>query len=287
VTARLVVSISGLGGSPLDASANMAAELDRRGVPLSVLTTPKRLAEAPAVTDWLRARTELGDALLMHGFDTCGGGRAHHGWRLLGTAMLPAHETRLRLIAVRGALAQLDLAAAGFCSTGAAVPAATLEVMRDSGFRVCAEPGGVRDLGSGGFVSGRVIGSDFGLGPWATGAQPWRARALVLTAARAARLGRLVRLRVSAADLEWPGMVQAVLDAVDIALHHGATGATYATLVAPVVPAPRTRHTVRTTVRPSADPVDAVDQTAQTSVSSPVGTTVTDVPTGASCSSQK
>jgi predicted deacetylase len=267
VTARLVVSISGLGGSPLDASANMAAELDRRGVPLSLLTTPKRLAASPAVTDWLRARTGQGDALLMHGFDTCGV-RAHHGWRLLGTAMLPAHETRLRLIAVRGALAQLDLTAAGFCSTGAAVPAATLEVLRHSGFRVCAEPGGVRDLTSGEFVAGRVIESDFGLGPlatgaqpWATGAQPWRARALVLTAARAARLGRLVRLMVSAADLEWPGMAQAVLDAVDLALHHGAVAATYASLFEPVVPAPRTRHTVRTTVRP----VDAVD--AQTSVS--------------------
>jgi predicted deacetylase len=210
----------------------------------------------------------------MHGFDACDGRRKPEGWRLLGAAMLPAHETRLRMIAVRGALAQLDLIAAGFCSTGALVPAGTLDVLRRNGFRVCAELGGVRDLTTGEFVPGRVIGANFGLRPW-HGAEPWRARALVLSAARGARLGRLVRLTVAAADLDRPGMAHAVLDAVDIALHHGATATTYEGLIAPQVPTPRTRQT-------------SVSRSAagQTSTSSPRGTTVTEVPLGASRSSQ-
>ncbi|MBM4723083.1 hypothetical protein GS439_10690 [Rhodococcus hoagii] len=56
-------------------------------------------------------------------------------------------------------------------------------------------------------------------------AEPWRCRAMVLGASRGARRGRLVRLAVSAKQLGRPGPRQAVLDAVDLALHHGATPA--------------------------------------------------------------
>jgi hypothetical protein len=50
-------------------------------------------------------------------------------------------------------------------------------------------------------------------------------------AARAARKGQLVRLAVDTADLARSGPRQALLDAVDIALHHGATAVTYPGLV--------------------------------------------------------
>jgi hypothetical protein len=50
-------------------------------------------------------------------------------------------------------------------------------------------------------------------------------------AARAARKGQLIRLAVDTTDLARSGPRQALLDAVDIALHHGATAVTYPTLL--------------------------------------------------------
>jgi hypothetical protein len=54
---------------------------------------------------------------------------------------------------------------------------------------------------------------------------------MVLGAARTARRGGLVRIAVDAADLARSGPRQAVLDAVDIALHHGAVAVTYPDLL--------------------------------------------------------
>jgi predicted deacetylase len=89
-------------------------------------------------------------------------------------------------------------------------------------------------------------------------AEPWRCRALVLGVARAARRGRTVRIAVHAADLDRSGARQAVLDAVDIALHHGAEPTTYAAFT-------------RQPLRP-----------AHTSDGSPGRSTLTAVPSGAS-----
>jgi predicted deacetylase len=58
-------------------------------------------------------------------------------------------------------------------------------------------------------------------------AEPWWCRALVMGAARTARRGGVLRLAVSAAQLTRSGPRQAVLDAVDLALFHGAAGTTY------------------------------------------------------------
>jgi predicted deacetylase len=57
--------------------------------------------------------------------------------------------------------------------------------------------------------------------------EQWLCWALVLGVARAARRSGLVRIAADAADLHRPGPRQAVLDAVDIALHHGAEPVTY------------------------------------------------------------
>jgi predicted deacetylase len=264
VTAQLVVSVSGLVRSAPHVTARLADELDRRSVPMSLLITPKPLLAAPEVTDWLRARSSGGDALLLRGIEGWAGRPRPARWHA-GVTVLPAHETRLQLLAARAALAHLDLAVDGFAPPGWLVPTGTLEVLRRNGFRVCAELRGVRDLRSDTLLPGRVLG----LGaPWqGERTEPWWCRAAVLGAARAARLGRLVRLAVPAADLARPGIVTAVLDAVDIALHHGAVPTTYAGLVErmPVLPSPR---------RP------------QTSASSARGNTVTAVPSGPSRSSR-
>jgi predicted deacetylase len=243
VSARLVVSLSGLGGAPLDTTEWLANELDRRSVPLSLLVTPQRLATAPAMADWVRTRVARGDSPVLRGLERLAGRPRPDRW-LAGTAVLPAHETRLQLIAARVALAQLDLAVDCYAPPGWLVPPGTLEVLRRNGFRVCAELRGVRELGTGDLLPGRVLGP--GPGPWhGERTEPWWCRAMVLGAARAARLGRVVRLAVPAVDLARPGIAGAMLDAVDIALHHGAQPTTYAALVGPVVPRQRTGHGVR------------------------------------------
>jgi predicted deacetylase len=63
--------------------------------------------------------------------------------------------------------------------------------------------------------------------------EPWWCYALVLTTARAARRGGLIRIAVDSTDLARSGSRQALLDAVDIALHHGASGVTYPDVITP------------------------------------------------------
>ncbi len=253
VSARLVVSVSGLGG-PLDAIARLATELDRRSVPLSLVITPARLRAAPAVADWVRSRAVAGDALLLHGCDHVAGRLSPARWSV-GAAVLPAHETRLQLVAARAALTQLDLTVDGFAPRGWLVPPGTLEVLRRNGFRVCAELRGVRDLDTGHLLPGRVLGP--GPVPWqGQHTEPWWCRAVVLGAARAARLGRLVRVAVPAASgLARPGIATAILDAVDIALHHGAEPTTYAGLISQ--PARSTRTPPPSRPRAAVEPMAA------------------------------
>jgi len=80
----------------------------------------------------------------------------------------------------------------------------------------------VRDLRSGTTVSSRVLRIGGG-----TKTEPWRCRALVLGAARTARRGGLVRVHINAKDLTRSGPLQAVLDALDLAAHHGAVPTRY------------------------------------------------------------
>jgi hypothetical protein len=164
------------------------------------------------------------------------------------TAVLPAHETRLQLIAARATLAQLDLTVDGYAPRGWLVPPGTLDVLRFNGFRVCAELRGVRDLTTGELMAGRVLGP--GPAPWhGERTEPWWCRAMILGAARAARLGRLVRIALPAADLASPAIAQAVLDAVDIALHHGAVPTTYPGLVHRSLPRQRDGRRARAEAR--------------------------------------
>ena len=61
--------------------------------------------------------------------------------------------------------------------------------------------------------------------------EPWWCYALVLGAGRQARRGGLIRIAADSADLTRTGPWQALLDAVDIALHHGAESTTYPDLL--------------------------------------------------------
>ncbi len=245
MSASLVVSIAGINVNTLDACHDLAAELDQRSVPLSLLVTPSRqpanrLTTDRAALDWVTDRAAGRDALVLHGFDH--GDHVSTTRRLLtGAALVPAHEAGLKLISLRTRLDALGLHPECFAPAHWVIAPGALGSLRRAGFRVCAELHGVRDLQRDTVRLGRVIG--FGQGEHGLS---WRCLAVVMSASRAARKGALVRLAVDGAMLGRPGVHAAIVDAVDIALHHSATPTTYLELVQPLVPESRKPSTTVT-----------------------------------------
>jgi predicted deacetylase len=203
MAARLVVSLSGIGARTVELCADFSAELTRRGVPLSLLFAPRISSAA----DWVRDRQLAGDALLLHGFDHAPDPR-NRGLALARRAefaALPAHEAGLRLTA-----AVLELGRAGLSTDYFAPPRwlasrGTLIALQRRGFALCADLAGVRDLRTGIVHRGRVTP--------------------LSGVARQARRGGLIRLAVDAGQLTTQR--RAILDAVDLALRHGAGAVTY------------------------------------------------------------
>jgi predicted deacetylase len=226
MTARLVVSLSGISARALEACADLSAELAHRGVPLSLLFAPR--AGGSGVAEWVRQRQAAGDALLLHGFDHVAppSARLVALGRRAEFATLPAHEAGLRLTAAVLALGRVGLASDSFAPPRWLASPGTVTALHRMGFALCADATGVRDLHDGTVHRGRILG--FGQGE---ATDSWRCYALVLGAGRQARRGGLVRLAADTGDLARPGPRQALLDAVDLALHHGAEGVTYPALL--------------------------------------------------------
>ncbi|CAL9667208.1 hypothetical protein SUDANB95_07265 [Actinosynnema sp. ALI-1.44] len=220
MVATLVVSLSGIGPSTLARCADLADELDRRRVPLSLLLAPRKAVPGAAL-DWVRARVRGADALVLHGFDhdadPCR--RPVSLRRRAEFSALPAHEAGLRLVAARAALHRLGLATDSFAPPSWLASPGTLVALRRHRFAVCADMAGVRDLRTGDVRPGRVrMVTDH-----------WSYLAGV---GRAARRGALVRIGVDAADLD--RLRDPVLDAVDLALHHEAVPRTYSSADSPL-----------------------------------------------------
>jgi predicted deacetylase len=226
VDAQLLVSLSGLSPRTLHRCADLAAELDRRKVPMSILYTPR--TGDRAVTAWVRGRVERGDSVLLHGYDhqIMPSHRAVSLSKKAEFASLPAHEARLRLIAATAAMDHAGLSPDGFAPPRWLASRGTLDALRDHGFSLCADLLAVRDLRTGEVRRARV--QEFGTSGQRT--ETIRCFALVLAAARAARRGGLVRIGADAADLTRPGLRQALLDAVDVSLENRAFGTTYGAL---------------------------------------------------------
>src|SRR5690348_3844072 len=98
VDARLLVSLSGATSRTLHRCADLASELERRRVPLSILHVAR--TEDGPVTAWVRTRAAAGDSVLLHGYDhrITPTHRTVQLGRRAEFAALPAHEARLRLI---------------------------------------------------------------------------------------------------------------------------------------------------------------------------------------------
>jgi uncharacterized protein len=219
MSARLVVSLSGIADQDLPECLSLADTLQHRGVPLSLLV-PTRSAPDAGVRagspawQWIRRCALRGrDVIVLQGVDPHDLGR--HG----EYTALRRHEARLRLIAATGELAALGLASGSFCPPRWVSSTGTRLALRELGFSVCADQAGVHHVASGDFLRGRTLTP--GQGPVG-----WN-RAVVGAAGRAARRGGLMQLTVRAADLGQARVAAMVLEAVDTALEHGAEALTY------------------------------------------------------------
>lgn len=233
VHSELLVSLSGICSATLDDCVDLTAELDVRGVPTSLLVVPRRPGGSTTL-NWIRERSNRGDAVLVHGYDHtldplgCWGSHtvARVG-RRAEFANLPAHEAGLRLRAADILLECLELRTDAFVPPRWLASAGTLRALRHAGYRVCADATAVHDLASDRTHRGRLLG--FGVLGLAPGqrAEPWWCRAFVLGTARIARRGGLVRIAVDGMDLTRSARRSALLDAIDMALQHRAHPSTY------------------------------------------------------------
>lgn len=216
------MSISGIRDRTLGDVAAFRDALDDRGVPVSLLVSPRlkggyRLDRDTGTVDWLIDRRRHGDAVVLHGFD-----EAATTQRRGEFAALPAHEANLRLMAADRIMEHLDLRTRIFAAPGWNVSQGAVKALPRNGFRVLAGLTGITDLVDGHTVRARVLGIGGGFL-----AEPWWCRTLVLAAERTARRGGTVRLAVSARQLSRPGPRQTVLDAVELAMLHSCAPTVY------------------------------------------------------------
>ncbi|BBY81836.1 DUF2334 domain-containing protein [Mycolicibacterium pulveris] len=229
---QLIVSLSGIRDRTLPDVDAFCAQLDARGVPASFLVAPRlkggyRIeADAPTV-DWLTARRDGGDAVVLHGFD-----EAATKKRRSEFATLPAHEASLRLLGADRVLEHVGLRTRLFVAPGWTVSQGTMTALPRNGFRLVAGLSGITDLVRRTTVRARVLGVGEGFL-----SEPWWCRTLVLSAQRTARRDGVVRIAVAARHLRKPGPRQAMLDAVDLALLHGCEATVYRWRPHPALPA--------------------------------------------------
>lgn len=219
---QLLVSVSGICDRTLDEIAVFTEEMDKRSIPLSFLVAPRlkgkyRLVEDQPTVDWLAARRSRGDAIVLHGYDQAATKKRREEF-----AALPAHEANLRLMAADRVMEQTGLRTRLFAAPGWMASTGAIEMLPRNGFRLNIGLSEITDLVHGTSVRARVLGIGEGFL-----SEPWWCRMLVLSAARTARRDGVVRVAISAKHLRKPGPRQAMIDAIDLALLHGAAPGVY------------------------------------------------------------
>jgi predicted deacetylase len=217
MSATLFASVSAISDATRGDCARFAAQLDRRGVPLSLLVSPRlragyRLAEDPATQEFLRERRASGDAIVLHGYDRSATERRRAEFSTLGR-----HEARLRLIAADRVLEQAGLRTRVFAAPRWNASTGALAALPDAGFRMNLGYTAITDLTTGEESRARVLGIGDGFL-----SDRWWCRAVIAGANRTARRGGTLRLAIDARQLSCSTSRRTVLDAIDLALHHGA-----------------------------------------------------------------
>ncbi len=217
---RLLVSISSIFDATLGDVSSLTRDLDREGVPVSLLVAPHidkkwHLASDKKTKNWLLEQAER-RALMLNGFDQPVQGRRSE------FANLGDHEARLRL---KGATRQMK--AQGFELDMFAPPRwrmsdGTLAVLPEFGFRVAASTKGIYQLAHGEFAQARnlSVGEGYGAAKW------WR-RNVIKAAERGAEKGNTIRLSVSGRELGEKKVRRDFLAAAEAAASAGATPADY------------------------------------------------------------
>lgn len=213
MTARLIVSLSGLRDSTLDRAIDLVGDLERRAVPVSLLVAPRRgqdyeLGRDPGTQEWLRHRRRRGDSIVLGGYD-----EAATRPRRPEFASISAPEAAVRLAAADRLMADMGLRTRLFAPPRWNASPGCLAALPSAGFRICAALTDVHDVVRGTAERGRVLSIGEGFV-----ADSWWCRALVAAAGRTAAAGGLVRLNVSAGQLHRRAPRSAVLDAVDLAV---------------------------------------------------------------------
>ncbi len=201
---------------------DFCGQLASRSVPVSFLVAPRikggyRLDEDPPTVEWLSARRDAGDGIVLHGFDEAATKKRRGEF-----ATLPAHEANLRLMAADRVMEHVGLRTRLFAAPGWTVSPGTITALPRNGFRMLAALTEITDLVRHTTVRARVLGIGEGFL-----SEPWWCRTLVLSAERTARRDGIVRVAVAARHLRRPGPRQAMLDAVDLALMHECTPGVY------------------------------------------------------------
>ena len=222
MSGKLIVSVSGICERTLDDVAEFCEKMDNRSVPVSLLVAPRlkngyRLDQDPVTVEWLAGRRAAGDAILLNGYDDAATKKRRGEF-----ATLPAHEANLRLMAADRVLEHLGLRTRLFAAPRWTASPGTVTVLPRNGFRLLADLHEITDLVRQTTVRARVLGIGEGFL-----SEPWWCRMLVLSAERVARRGGIVRVAVAARHLRKPGPLQAMMDAVDLALLQGCVPTVY------------------------------------------------------------
>lgn len=222
MTGQLIVSVSGIREETREHVASFAEEMDARGVPLSLLVAPRpkdkyRLVNDLQTQSWLRDRRSRGASIVLHGYDQAATKRRRAEFAALGE-----HEARLRLLAADRVMEKVGLRTRLFAAPRWSASEGAVRALPSVGFRLLAGTTAIHDLDRETSVRSRVLGIGEGFR-----AEPWWCRALVLGAGRTAHCGGLVRLAITGKQLGKSGPRQALLDAVDLCLHHEATPTMY------------------------------------------------------------
>ncbi|MDF0528361.1 DUF2334 domain-containing protein [Tsukamurella sp. 8F] len=218
----LYVSVSGISDATRADVASFASAMDERGVPLSLLVAPRlkgkyRLLEDSSTQAFLRERRAAGDSMVLHGFDQAATKRRRAEFATIGE-----HEARLRLTAADRVLEEVGLRTRVFAAPRWNASPGAIAALPGLGFRMNVGYTAVLDLERDIEVKARLLGIGDGFL-----AEPWWCRALIATANRVARRGGIVRLAVDGKRLSGSAPRRSILDAVDLALHHGAEPVAY------------------------------------------------------------
>lgn len=223
MSARLIVSLSGIRDKHLDQCEELVAELDRRGVPVSLLVSPRRgekyrLVDDSATQAWIRSRSDAGDAIVLSGYDEAATKRRRAEFKTISRS-----EAFVRLTAAKRMMGDIGIDTAMFAPPRWVASPGAMEALPSVGFSMCADIAGIHDLGSGGFERGRVLS----LGEGFVADSLW-CRAMVAAAGRIAGVGGLVRINIAAKHLQRNNPRTALFEAVDsVVIAHGARPTRY------------------------------------------------------------